>query len=94
MFASFMIFGCSTQPLTVNQELTVAAVAGAIGAGAGAVFAAATHEAYPPAIGIGAGGFAGIVLLYEEITREAALQNMPPPPPISPGPPSPSSQNP
>ena len=86
--------GCSAQPMTLNQELVAAGVAGAIGAGSGAIFAAAAHKSYPASMGIGAGGMAGAVLIYEEIKREAALESQPPPPPIDNGPSSPSPQNP
>ena len=86
--------GCSAQPMTLNQELVAAGVAGAIGAGSGAIFAAAAHKSYPASMGIGAGGMAGAVLIYEEIKREAALESQPPPPPIDNGPSSPSRQNP
>jgi len=88
------IGGCSAQPMTLNQELVAAGVAGVIGAGSGAIFAAAAHKSYPASMGIGAGGLAGAVLIYEEVKREAALENAPPPPPIDSGAPSPSSQNP
>jgi len=88
------IAGCSAQPMTLNQELVAAGVAGAIGAGSGAIFAAAAHKSYPASMGIGAGGMAGAVLIYEEIKREAALESQPPPPPIDNGPSSPSPQNP
>ena len=80
--------------MTLDQELVAVGVAGAIGAGSGAIFAAAAHKSYPASMGIGAGGMAGAVLIYEEVKREAALENVPPPPPIESGPPSPSSQNP
>jgi hypothetical protein len=86
--------GCSAQPMTVNQELVAVGVAGAIGATSGAVFAAAAHKSYPASIGIGAGGMAGAIFIYEEVKREAALASQPPPPPIERGPASPSSQNP
>jgi hypothetical protein len=75
--------------MTVEQELTTAGIAGAIGAGGGAIFAAAggasiflsgNGKAYPASIGIFAAGAAGVVLLYEEVKREAALENMPPVP--------------
>ena len=94
LLLAFLIAGCSTQPMTLNQELAATAVAGAIGAGSGAVFAAAAHKSYPASMGIGAGGMAGFILIYEEIKREAALENAPPPPPpINSGSPS-SSSNP
>ena len=70
--------------MTVEQELTAGAVAGVIGGGSGAIFAAASGKSYPISIAIGAAGVAGVVLLYEEIKREAALENSPPPPPIPP----------
>jgi hypothetical protein len=88
------IAGCSAQPMTLNQELVAVGVAGAIGAASGAVFAASAHKSYPASIGIGVGGMAGAVFLYEEIKREAAATSAPPPPPIDRGPASPSNQNP
>ena len=81
LLIAFMIAGCSTQPMTLNQELTATAVAGAIGAGSGAIFAASAHKSYAASMGIGAGGMAGFILIYEEIKREASLENAPPPPP-------------
>lgn len=87
------IIGCSAQPMTLNQELVAVSVAGAIGAGAGAVFASSANQSYPASIGIGAGGMAGAVFLYEEIKREAAVENMPPPPPVDSGPASPLKPN-
>src|ERR1700683_615689 len=74
---------CSAQPMTLDQELASAAVAGVIGAGAGAVFAHQDNQSYPASILIGAAGMAGIVLLYEEVKREAAQENLPGPPPTS-----------
>jgi hypothetical protein len=71
VFAAFLIVGCSAQPITVEQELAAAGVAGAIGAGSGAVFAYGSGKSYPVSILIGAAGMAGVVLLYEEIRREA-----------------------
>jgi len=89
------IAGCSAQPMTLNQELVAVGVAGVIGATSGAVFAAAAHKSYPASMGIGAGGMAGAVFLYEEVKREAAIESMPPPPPqVDSGPTSPSNQNP
>ncbi len=82
--AGLLVAGCSAQPMTVEQELTAGAVAGVIGGGSGALFAAASGKSYPISIAIGAAGVAGVVLLYEEIKREAALENSPPPPPIPP----------
>ncbi len=92
--AVLMMVGCSAQPMTVDQELTSAAVAGAVGAGAGAIFAAGAKKSYPVSILIGAGGLAGIVLLYEEIKREAAEQNNTPPVPSPPGSTTPPAQQP
>jgi hypothetical protein len=89
-----LLAGCSTRPMTLDQELAATAVAGAIGAGSGAIFAASAHKGYPASIGIGAGGMAGFILIYEEVKREASLESAPPPPPINSGPPSPSNQNP
>ena len=94
MLAFLGIVGCSAQPMTLDQELTTAAVAGAIGAGSGALFAAATHKSYLASMGIGAGGMAGFILIYEELKREAALEGAPPPPPVDNGAPSPSNTNP
>lgn len=91
---SMALAGCSAQPMTLDQELVAVGVAGAIGAGSGAIFAASAHKGYAASIGIGVGGMAGAVFIYEEVKREAALESQPPPPPIESGPPSPSSQNP
>jgi hypothetical protein len=91
---SVTILGCSAQPMTLNQELVAVGVAGAIGATSGAIFAASAHKGYPASIGIGAGGMAGAVFIYEEVKREAALESQPPPPPLDNGPTSPSTQNP
>jgi hypothetical protein len=90
-----LLAGCSTQPMTLDQELTAVAVAGAIGAGSGAIFAATASKGYPASIGIGAGGMAGFILIYEEIKREAAMESAPnAPPPIDNGATSPSNPNP
>ena len=78
---SFTIASCSAQPMTLDQELAAGAVAGAIGAGSGAIFAYSANKSYPVSILIGAGGMAGAVLLYEEIKREAAEESNPPPVP-------------
>lgn len=95
LLLAFLVAGCTTQPMTLNQELAATAVAGAIGAGSGAIFAAAAHKSYPASMGIGAGGMAGFILIYEEVKREASLENAPPPPPpIDNGSTSPSNQNP
>jgi len=94
VLAAFMVAGCSAQPMTLDQELTAGAVAGVIGAGAGAGFAYAAGKSYPASILIGAAGVAGGVLLYEEIRREAAEQSNPNPPPIGPDTTSPANQNP
>ena len=94
MLAVFLLLGCSSQPMTLQQELTATAIAGAIGAGSGALFAAGAGKSYPASIAIGAFGVAGVVLLYEEIKREAALESSPNPPPIPPPPPPPPPQNP
>src|SRR6202040_110307 len=59
LLAALTITGCSAKPMTLDQELTTAAVAGVIGAGSGALFAAAAHKSYPASIGIGIGGMAG-----------------------------------
>ena len=91
---SIALGGCSTQPMTLDQELVAVGVAGAIGAGSGAIFAASAHKGYPASIGIGVGGMAGAIFIYEEIKREAALESQPPPPPINRGPASPAQQNP
>jgi hypothetical protein len=92
--ASFTIACCSTQPMTLDQELTAGAVAGAIGAGSGAIFAASANKSYPVSILIGAGGMAGAVLLYEEIKREAAEESNPPLVPNPPASTSSPAQNP
>jgi hypothetical protein len=92
--AGLLVAGCSAQPMTVEQELTTGAVAGMIGGGSGALFAAASGKSYPISIAIGAAGVAGVVLLYEEIKREAALESSPAPPPIPPAAPSAPSNNP
>jgi hypothetical protein len=95
--AAFFIVGCSAQPMTLNQELTAGAVAGGVGAGVGAIFAASANKSYPVSMLIGAAGMAGIILLYEEIKREAAEQSNPNPPPVPSSPPettAPSNQNP
>jgi hypothetical protein len=92
--ASFTIVSCSAQPMTLDQELTAGAVAGAIGAGSGAIFAASANKSYPVSILIGAGGMAGAVLLYEEIKREAAEESNPPPVPNPPASSSSPAQNP
>jgi hypothetical protein len=96
-FAAFFIAGCSAQPMTLNQELVAGAVAGGVGAGVGALFAASASKSYPVSMLIGAAGMAGIILLYEEIKREAAEQSNPNPPPVPSNPPettTPSTQNP
>jgi len=78
-----VIGSCSAQPITLDQELASAAVAGVIGGAAGAVFANQANQSYPASILIGAAGMAGVVLLYEEVKREAAQENLPEPPPTS-----------
>ena len=80
--------------MTLDQELTAAAVAGVIGAGSGAIFAATAHQSYPASIGIGIGGMVGFILLYEEIKREAATESTPTPAPTDFDSTSPSNQNP
>jgi hypothetical protein len=75
LVAALVIGGCSAQPMTLDQEFVATGVAGAVGAGLGAAFAASSGKSYPVSILIGAGGIAGIVLIYEEIKREAALEN-------------------
>jgi ABC-type Fe3+-siderophore transport system permease subunit len=77
LLAAFLIAGCSAQPMTLDQELVSAGVAGAIGAGSGAVFAYSASKSYPVSMLIGAAGMAGAILLYEEIKREAAQSNTP-----------------
>jgi hypothetical protein len=94
VLAALISVGCSTQPMTLDQELTAGAVAGAIGAGSGAIFAAAASKSYPVSILIGAGGMAGFVLLYEEIKREAAEVSNTPPVPNPPNSTPPPAQNP
>src|SRR5208283_528328 len=54
VFAAGLIGGCSAQPMTVQQELTTTAIAGVIGAGSGALFAAGAGKSYPASIAIGA----------------------------------------
>jgi hypothetical protein len=75
-----VIGSCSAQPMTLDQELASAGLAGVIGGASGAVFANQARQSYPASILIGAAGMAGIVLLYEEVKREAAQENLPPPP--------------
>jgi hypothetical protein len=96
MLMALIFAGCSAQPMTLDQELVSTAVAGAVGAGSGAIFAAARGgRSYPASIGIGAAGMAGFILIYEEIKREAAEENAPPPPPpVNTGTPSSSNPNP
>lgn len=65
--------------MTLDQELASTAFAGAVGGSIGAVFAYEAKQSYPVSIALGAAGFAGIVLLYEEVKREAAEQNLPEP---------------
>ncbi len=72
--------GCASQPITVEHELTLAAIGAAAGAAGGAFFASQTHYSVPLSIFIGAAGVAGIILLYEEVQREAADANSPPSP--------------
>jgi hypothetical protein len=67
--------GCSAQPMTLDQELVSVGVAGAAGAGMGAVFAYSSGKSYPVSMLIGLGGMAGLIFLYEEIKREAAVTN-------------------
>jgi uncharacterized membrane protein YfcA len=71
------IVSCSSQPMTVDQELTTAAIGGVIGAASGAIFANQANQSYPASIFIGAAGIAGIILLYEEVRREAAEESTP-----------------
>ena len=94
LLAALLIVGCSAKPMTLDQELTAAAVAGAIGAGSGAVFAYSASKSYPVSIAIGAAGMAGFILLYEEIKREAAMESMPDAPPRDYDSTSPPNQNP
>lgn len=94
LLAAMLFVGCSAQPMTLDQELTSAAVAGAIGAGSGAIFAYSASKSYPVSIAIGAAGMAGIILLYEEIKREAAMESTPNAAPQNFGSTAPSNQNP
>src|ERR1039458_4370259 len=64
LLAALLIVGCSAQPMTLNQELTAAAVAGAIGASSGAIFAYSARQSYPVSIAIGAAGMAGGVFVF------------------------------
>ena len=78
-----VIGSCSAQPMTLDQELASAGLMGAIGGAVGAAFAYEAKQSYPASILIGAAGLAGIVLLYEEVKREAAQENLPEPPSTS-----------
>ncbi len=68
----FLFYGCSAQPVSTRTELEMAGAAALIGAGAGAFFGS-QHPEYSMAqtVAIGTFGFAGVVLLYEEIKRQA-----------------------
>jgi len=94
LLAALPIVGCSGQPMTLDQEFAAAAVAGAIGAGGGALVAHEGNQTYPEAILIGAAGLAGVVLLYEEVKREAAMPSAPNAGPGTPASTSPLNQNP
>jgi hypothetical protein len=94
MLAALLMVGCSAKAMTVDQELKAAAVAAAIGAGSGAVFAYSASKSYPVSMLIGAAGMAGVVLLYEEIKREAAMESMPNAAPGNYDSTSPSNENP
>jgi len=72
--------GCSSQPITVEHELTLAAIGAVAGAAGGALLGSQTRYSLPLSIFIGAAGVAGIILLYEEVQREAADANSPPSP--------------
>ena len=92
LLAALLMVGCSTQPMTLDQELVSAGVAGAVGAGAGAVFGYSANKSIPVSMLIGFGGMAGFILIYEEIKREAAMANTPNTAPSDST--SPSNQNP
>lgn len=94
VLAALLIVGCSAQPMTLDQELTAVAVAGAVGAGSGAIFAYSASKSYPVSILLGAAGMAGVVLIYEEIKREATMQSTPFIVPTTPDQSSPPNQNP
>jgi len=72
--------GCSSQPITVEHELTLAAIGAVAGAAGGALLGSQTSYSVPLSVFIGAAGVAGIILLYEEVQREAAEPNSPPSP--------------
>ncbi len=72
--------GCATQPITVEQELTVAGIGAVVGAAGGALIGSQTRYSLPLSIFIGAAGVAGLILLIEEVQREAAETNSPPSP--------------
>jgi hypothetical protein len=72
--------GCSSQPVTIRHELTVAGIGAAVGAVGGAVMGHETGYSIPLAMFIGAAGIAGIILLVDETEREAADSNVPPSP--------------
>ncbi len=72
--------GCAAQPITVEHELTLAAIGAVAGAAGGAILGSQTRYSVPLSVFIGAAGVAGIILLYEEVQREAADANSPPSP--------------
>jgi uncharacterized protein YcfJ len=72
--------GCSSQPITVEHELTVAAIGAAVGAAAGAVMGHEIGDSIPLSMFIGAAGIGGAILLIDEVEREAADSNLPPSP--------------
>src|ERR1700688_2595821 len=69
--AAFMS-GCSAQPITVEHELTLAAIGAVAGAAGGALVQSQIGYSLPLSIFIGAAGLGGAILLYEEVQREAA----------------------
>jgi len=66
---------CSTQPPTLDQELTRTGIAAAVGAAGGAAVGSQTRYSLALSIFIGAAGCAALTLLYEEVKREAETYN-------------------
>jgi len=79
--AAALVSGCAAQPISVEHELTLAGIGAVAGAAGGAVFGSQTRYSMPLSIFIGAAGVGGAILLIEEVQREAAEPNSPPPNP-------------
>ncbi len=67
--------------MSIERELTLVGIGAVVGAAGGAAVGSQTRYSLPLAVFIGAAGVGGAILLIEEVQREAAEPNSPPPSP-------------